>query len=141
MSAPEQIGLVAGPFGYALWNSEEYAECTLAIPYVRADLYEALKAEGDEARYNLREYQISNKRFSDVRELQIIDLKTENEILRAALERSTQALDDWVVTYASELCLEASVSASRARILEGGGTLAYVAQITDANRKLLGDAS
>lgn len=58
--------------------------------------------------------------------------------LRKALERSSIALNDWLNTYASELCDEARVAEARKRIRDGGSTLAYIADIQEQNRKALG---
>lgn len=57
--------------------------------------------------------------------------------LREALLRSNDALDDWVRTYAAELCGDKYVEESRKRIREGGGTLAYIADVKEGNKKAL----
>ena len=57
--------------------------------------------------------------------------------LRAALERSKTAIDDWLNTYASEFCDEARVSSAIKRIRVHGGTLAYIAGIQEQNRDAL----
>lgn len=57
--------------------------------------------------------------------------------LREALERSKTALDDWINTYASEFCDEERVDEAGQRIREGGGTLAYLADIQKQNRDAL----
>jgi len=69
---------------------------------------------------------------------------TEIEILRArvaeleaSLTKSTQALDDWTSTFASEFCDEARVKAAWERIMSGGGTLYYIASIVSINHNLL----
>ena len=59
------------------------------------------------------------------------------EMLRAGLERSSIALDDWVRTYASEHCSQERVRESWGRILRSGGTLAYIADIQEENRAIL----
>lgn len=45
------------------------------------------------------------------------------------LERISLALNDWVVTYASEMCGNDDVSETRKRIMENGGTLAYISSL------------
>jgi predicted RNA-binding Zn-ribbon protein involved in translation (DUF1610 family) len=59
------------------------------------------------------------------------------ETLRAALRKSTQALDDWTATFASEFCAETRVKEAHDRIMENGGTLAYIAGIVHPNHQLL----
>jgi hypothetical protein len=56
---------------------------------------------------------------------------------RALLERCKDALDDWVTTYASEMCDVESVRRSEQRIMDNGGTLAYVAQLVQDIRDAL----
>lgn len=57
--------------------------------------------------------------------------------LRAALKRSMTALDDWLNTYASEFCDEKRVMEAHAR-LDERGTLAYIADVQEKNRRALG---
>lgn len=57
--------------------------------------------------------------------------------LRAALERSVVAINDWLHQYASELCNEKDVLETWKRIRENGGTLAYIAQVQEQNRAAL----
>lgn len=57
--------------------------------------------------------------------------------LEEALRRSTQALDDWTSTYASEFCDEARVGEAWDRIQANGGTLAYIAGIVHPNHQML----
>jgi len=47
------------------------------------------------------------------------------------------ALDDWINTYASEFCGADRVAAAGKRIMDQGGTLAYIADIQEENRKAL----
>jgi hypothetical protein len=56
---------------------------------------------------------------------------------RKLLERCSAALDDWVNTYAPELCDEQYVKRAHDRIAEGGGTLAYIAQLQQDLRDAL----
>ncbi len=49
------------------------------------------------------------------------------------------ALDDWLNTYASEFCDEARVKEAGGRIMEEGGTLAYIADVQEQNHKALGE--
>jgi hypothetical protein len=64
-------------------------------------------------------------------------IQTELAKAREALEESQQALNDWVVTYASDMCDEKTVQEARERIVAAGGTLAYIANITERNRAAL----
>ena len=57
--------------------------------------------------------------------------------LRAALDRSRIAIDDWLNTYASEFCDEARVAEAGKRIRDEGGTLAYIADVQQQNREAL----
>lgn len=52
--------------------------------------------------------------------------KTARDDIRAA----AQAIDDWVATYASDMCSEEQVALAQQRIMQGGGTLAYTADVT-----------
>lgn len=72
-----------------------------------------------------------------MREYQIEILKHENAKLAAALLDSSVALDDWLHTFAAELCNENAVAESYERIHERGGTLAYIADVQQNNRKAL----
>lgn len=64
--------------------------------------------------------------------------KTERErLLEQALARSVTALDDWINTYASEFCDADRVAAASKRIMDQGGTLAYIADIQKRNREAL----
>lgn len=60
-----------------------------------------------------------------------------DEALREALERSVQAIDDWLNVYAEEMCDPARVAEARGRIWAGGGTLAYIAEVQQQNRRAL----
>ena len=57
--------------------------------------------------------------------------------MEEALEKSTQAISDWVATYASEFCGEETVRDSQSRIMANGGTLAYTATIQTENKVAL----
>jgi len=63
-------------------------------------------------------------------------LTTDVEHLRVALKRSVVGLDDWINTFASELCNEKRVAEAYDRI-NAVGTLMYVAKIQEANREVL----
>lgn len=56
---------------------------------------------------------------------------------RALLERCKDALDDWVTTYASDMCDTETMRRSEQRIMDNGGTLAYVAQLVQDIRDAL----
>lgn len=60
-----------------------------------------------------------------------------HDALVVALDESRIAIDDWLNTYASELCGEARVEAAHKRISDNGGTLAYIASIQEQNRAAL----
>lgn len=64
-------------------------------------------------------------------------LEKENKLLRTALTNSTIALDDWLRTFAYDLCRKEHVKESYARISQNGGTLAYIADLQQANRNAL----
>lgn len=64
-------------------------------------------------------------------------LQAELAKAREALEDSQQALNDWVVTYASDMCGEKTVQEAKERINGAGGTLAYIAGISERNRIVL----
>lgn len=68
-----------------------------------------------------------------------IHLKTDAELAARddgvlALERSIVAIDDWLHTYAPDECMREHVRDTRLRIYDGGGTLAYIAEIQSRNR-------
>lgn len=58
--------------------------------------------------------------------------------LRDALLRSRIALDTWLNTYASDCCDPVKVKEAGERIMSGGGTLAYIADVQRQNREALG---
>lgn len=64
-------------------------------------------------------------------------LEEENAKLRKALSQSSVAIDDWLHTFASELCNKDLVEQAYDRIYENGGILAYIAQIQQINFRLL----
>lgn len=66
------------------------------------------------------------------------DAADEIERLRATIKRSMIAIDDWLNTYASDLCDDARVAEAHARIGEMG-TLAYIADVQQQNRAALAD--
>lgn len=59
-------------------------------------------------------------------------------VLEAALTRSRIALDDWLNTYAADLCAPDRVKEAWDRIGLEGGTLAYIAFVQEQNRDALG---
>ena len=59
--------------------------------------------------------------------------------LEAALKRSNQALNDWLVYYAPEQHSATTIASAARRIFESGGTLAYVADVLKQNREALGE--
>lgn len=54
----------------------------------------------------------------------------------AALDTSRVAIDDWLNTYAHDMCDEKRVKVARDRIYENGGTIAYIARIQEHNRSI-----
>lgn len=59
------------------------------------------------------------------------------EIIRAALESSITAIDDWLHLFAAEeICDDKDVAESRARVREHG-TLWYIAEVQSKNREAL----
>ena len=70
-------------------------------------------------------------------EYEVERLERENAELVDALEKSSLALDDWIHTYAYDLCDPVKASESHARIFEEGGTLHYVGTLQEVNRKLI----
>ena len=63
-----------------------------------------------------------------------------DESILAALERSSTALDDWLNTYAPDLCDAARVKEARQRIRDGHGTLAYIAGLQEQLRAAISKA-
>lgn len=59
------------------------------------------------------------------------------EALCEALAQNVTALDDWLHTYAHELCEPHHVRESAQRILTNGGTLSYIAELQRINREAL----
>lgn len=51
--------------------------------------------------------------------------------------RILNALEDWVHTYASEMCSDEAVAKSMKRIQDNGGTLTYIADLRNAVKKQL----
>lgn len=64
-------------------------------------------------------------------------LEAEIERLRGALEQSRMALDDWLNTYAPDMCDEKRVAEAHARIGQYG-TLYYIALVQEQNCAALG---
>jgi len=58
---------------------------------------------------------------------------------RKSIEESITALDDWILTYASEWCDENKVKEARERIYKNGGTIGYIAIIRDRLENVLGN--
>lgn len=65
------------------------------------------------------------------------DAEQQLTTMRDALEQSTLALAAWLHQYASAFCEEAEVARHTTRIADHGGTLAYIATVTRANRQAL----
>lgn len=60
--------------------------------------------------------------------------------LKAALETSVMAIDDWLNIYASDFCDEERVREASQRIRKAGGTLAYIALVQQINQAALSRA-
>lgn len=75
--------------------------------------------------------------FIDAKDASITSLQSAADGLEEALEVSRIAIDDWLNTYAAELCDETRVHEARERIKEASGTLAYIAAVQTANRAAL----
>lgn len=54
----------------------------------------------------------------------------------AALDTSRVAIDDWLNTYAHDMCDEKRFKEARDRIYKNGGTIAYIARIQEHNRSI-----
>ena len=67
----------------------------------------------------------------------LIETIDENARLRAALKDSVVAIDDWLNTYAHDMCDEDRVKEACDRIAAHGGTLAYIARLQQTNRAIL----
>ena len=65
---------------------------------------------------------------------------TDAAALRAALERSMLAINDWLHTYAHDLCDRDDVARSNSRVQAQGGTLAYIGSVQEQNRAALAAA-
>lgn len=60
-----------------------------------------------------------------------------DENTRQLLKEASEALDDWLHTFASELCDEKKVQESYDRIHAGGGTLYYIASLNQRIKQAL----
>ena len=54
-----------------------------------------------------------------------------------ALEQTTRAIDDLLNMYAADFCDEDRLREARNRILQNGGTLAYIAHVQKTNKEAL----
>ena len=63
--------------------------------------------------------------------------EAERDRLRDRLQASIVAIDDWLHQYAGEFCDEKYVAETIQRIRDNGGTLAYIADVQEANRAAL----
>jgi len=70
-------------------------------------------------------------------EYELEKLERENAELVDALEKASVALDDWIHTYAYDLCDAAKVAESHERIFANHGTLYYIGTLQEVNRKLI----
>jgi len=66
-------------------------------------------------------------------------LEAERDRLREAAQTASVALDDWIHSYAPEECGEPYVTETYKRIRNGGGTLAYIAEVQSELRTALGE--
>lgn len=74
--------------------------------------------------------------FAAYREASTAQLLAERDELVARLSVSMTAIDDWLNTYADDMCDPDRVAEARARIGQFG-TLAYIAEVQTANRDVL----
>jgi hypothetical protein len=56
-------------------------------------------------------------------------VREQSESVTDALNAAAEAIGTWVCTYASDMCSEEDVVEAQNRIAEGGGTLAYTAEV------------
>lgn len=63
----------------------------------------------------------------------------ERKSKETALQNAIDALNTWTATYASELCSDDMVEMAQKRILEHGGTLAYIADVVQQCKSALKD--
>jgi hypothetical protein len=66
------------------------------------------------------------------------DLRSRLDACEKALRRSVTAIDDWLNTFAYDLCDEKRVAEAHERIHREGGTLHYIAVVQQDNRAALG---
>lgn len=64
-------------------------------------------------------------------------VRNDNARLRAVLNDCIVAIDDWLNTYAHDMCEDHRVQEARDRIAAHGGTLAYIARLQATNRAAL----
>ena len=100
-----------------------------------SDLHDHLVEQNDDA--GLKLYAAMTKYCAN----RIRTAEAKVTTLEKALTESVTAIDDWLNTYAAEMCDEARVKEARDRIQQYG-TIGYIAHIQEANRKALeqGDA-
>lgn len=69
--------------------------------------------------------------------LEVLEAQWPEERALELLERCRTALDDWINTYASDMCSDERVAEAVKRIGDNGGTLAYIAEIQQDVREYL----
>lgn len=62
---------------------------------------------------------------------QLANTMREMETLRKLLDKAHIMINDWCVTYASEMCDKRDVEEAHERINNGGGILAYIADFNE----------
>lgn len=110
-----------------------YAEKEIALRCGRAaDLIESLQRELAAAEARVKRLQ--QKELSDFDTIAAQQARIDEA--HVLINRNRVALDDWLNTYASELCDKARVTEAKVRICELG-TIGYIAHIQKANRHWL----
>lgn len=135
----------AGPSADELEMLRERAEAAEA----KVARLEARNAELESDRDRWRENHkgvVSKKRTAQAKteEYRLRAKKLELRVaeLALALAASSKAVDDWLHTYAGDMCGADHVADTNLRINEAGGVLAYIADVQQGTRQALsGDGS
>lgn len=94
------------------------------------------------AQERIEELENQNKHVLEMEVIALESLKIIEKLeariaeLELALTQSVTAIDDWLNTYAAELCDESRVEEARDRIRQYG-TIGYIAKVQKGNRKAL----
>lgn len=129
-ASTQSLRELVGQWIWAMYLTPESYECRTIETYRQAV----------EARVRQLEEMVQAELPPPIRRLEqqeLLRLRARVGELEAALRASRIGLDDWLNQYASELCDEERVKEARERIADNGGTLAYIAQLQDQNRRAL----